>query len=372
MSNQHGEAVVLKPISEVAKYLKNMIPVDIPETYALKPLFKSIASEEEIRSGVIAFRDFMLLFCARLATDGHIYAKAPNKPSGTTDYPFLHNVTNLLVEIGYHGILTDTGKSLLVTELPSCIPTIDEKGKKKSPKIPASGKLDCLRFLTLCGFMFSGIDLDTKTHNSSETQQIEVSYPGNPLLLKGLKALSVSDMELREGRRYWNDHNLLRCDFRLMKADETDVLDYIKDILHPLSEELQRFALELHRSYIEKGFTCVMMVRGDVCFAYSDIRKSKKVLSTQDIYTQRVWALSYSMRHGYCLLVRAKKLDKYKDVVDKFSPSLKEIIGKGYGCDRKLRNERCQGGCQGIRVPFDDSIIKISKEIEIWLDNEIL
>ena len=64
-------------------------------------------------------------------------------------------------------------------------------------------------------------------------------------------------------------------------------------------------------------------------------------------------------------------LDKYKDVIEKFSPSLQKIIGKGYGCNRKLRNERCQGGCQGIRVPFDDSILNICEDIETWLDREV-
>jgi len=81
--------------------------------------------------------------------------------------------------------------------------------------------------------------------------------------------------------------------------------------------------------------------------------------------------LSISLKYGYCLVVRAKKTDKYTDIIKGFPLSLQEKIAKGYGCDRKLRNERCQEGCQGIRIPLDNSILGISKDIETWLDNEV-
>jgi hypothetical protein len=71
------------------------------------------------------------------------------------------------------------------------------------------------------------------------------------------------------------------------------------------------------------------------------------------------------------LVIRPKKTDKYADVIKGFPLSLQKIIAKGYGCDRKLRNERCQHGCQGIRIPLDDSILAISGDIETWLDSEV-
>ncbi|WP_291579456.1 hypothetical protein [Clostridium sp. UBA6640] len=369
MSTQHGP-ITVKPISEVAKYIKTLIPANISETYALKPMFESVASEENIRNGVIAFRDFLYLFCDRLISDGHLYAKPPKKPSSMADYPFLHNITNILVEVGYHSKLAESGDSLLVTEMPSCTALIDANGKKKRPKIPVSSQIECFRFLTLCGFVFTGIDLEAKRLNISEGQLLEVSYPNAPILLAGLKALSIADMELRTGRRYWNDNNLLRCDYRLMKAEDTDILDVLKDFLHPLPEKIQEFALKLHQRYVDVGMTCTMNILGNVNFSYAHISKSRKALSTRDIYQQRVWEFSNSIKNGYCLFVRAKKTDKYADVIEKFPLSLQEKIAKGYGCDRK-RNERCQGGCQGIRIPLDTSILNISRYIETWLDNEL-
>ena len=371
MSTQHGGTITLKPIGEVAAYQRNLIPANIPETYTLKPLFESIASEENIRNGVIAFRDFLYLFCDRLTSDGHTYAKPPKTPKSMGDYPFLYNVTNLLVDIGYHSKLAESGDSLLITEIPLFTTTIDEKGKITKPKISGSSQNECLRFLALCGFAFAGIDLEAKTFSIAEEQVLEVKYPENPIMLTGLKAMSIADMELRTSRRYWNDNYLLRCDYRLIKAEETDALDVLKDILHPLPEELQNIAIKLHQRYTGMGMTCVTIADDQHHFAYSYIKNSRRVLSPRDIYTLRVWELSLSMRHGYCLFVRAKKTDKYTEVIEKFPLSLQEKIARGYGCDRKLRNERCQHGCQGIRIPLDNTILGISKDIETWLDNEL-
>lgn len=363
MSTNHGEAEMQRPISEYAKYIKNLIPADIPKAYALKPMFKSIAGEENIRNGVIAFRDFLYLFCDLLISDGHVYIQ-PKKTKNPDDYPFLHNMNDLLIDIGYHSKLAESGDSLLITEIPSFT--------APKPRIPVSKQMECLRFLALCGFVFTGIDLEAKTFNISELQKLEVSYPNSPIMLTGLKALSITDIDLRM-RRYIDDDNLLRCNYRLMKAENTDILDVLRDMIHPLPEKLQEFALELHRRYIDMGMTCSTNVSTvNPRIAYSYTKNSRRVLSNLEKFQRRIWEFDLSIKYGYCLIVRAKKTDKYADVIETFPLYLQEKIAQGYGCDRKLRNERCQKGCLGIRIPLDDRVVDMKRDIEVWLDNEVL
>ncbi len=358
MSESHGKIELQKPISEYAKHMKKLIPVNIPETYAIKPRFESVANEENIRKGVIAFRDFLYVFCDHLVSDGDLYAK-PKKSKNPVDYPFLNDINYLLIEIGYHGKLIENGDSLLITEIPLFT--------APKPKIYVPKQIECFRFLTLCGFVFTGIDLEAKTLNISEAK---LSYTNNPIMLTGLKALAIASIELRV-RFFNNAENILRCDYRVMKVEDTDVLDILKDIIHPLPENLQNFALELHQRYIDMGMTCKIINDNAVHFAYANVKNSKRDLSPRDIYQQRVWEFSFSMKDGYCVVVRTKKTDKYADVIEKFPLHLQEKIAKGYGCDRKLRGEPCQGGCQGIRIPFDDSILIMRQDIETWLDNEV-
>ena len=377
MSTHHDEAVILRPVDEVAKFLKNLIPPDIPGTFALKPVLKKISGEENIRNGVAAFRNFLNIFCDRLISDGQSWVKPPKIPAGIAQYPFINNITNLLMEIGYYGKLSKDGHSLLITELPSCIVSAGRNGNRNNAKISSSDLNLCLKFLSLCGFVFNGSGIEAKTYMVSGKQlpdvsfPMNVSYPDDPVLPVGLKALSVAEAELRETRRFRNDINFLRCDYRPMIAGEMDMLDVLRDFLHPLPVKIQKTAIKLHQRYIDMGMTCVMTIPGEVNLSYSYIENSRRAMSVKDIYYLRIWEFSCSLRFGYCLVIRAKKTDKYADVIKKFPLSMQKLIERGYGCDRKLRNERCQHGCHGFRIPLDDSILKISDCIEQWLDNEV-
>ena len=98
---------------------------------------------------------------------------------------------------------------------------------------------------------------------------------------------------------------------------------------------------------------------------------SRRPLSPQDIYSRRIWEIEVSMQYGYCIVVRSKHTDQYADLIETFTLFLRDKIAAGYGCDRKLRNEPCQGGCQGIRIPMDDSAAAMGRDIELWLDHEV-
>lgn len=43
----------------------------------------------------------------------------------------------------------------------------------------------------------------------------------------------------------------------------------------------------------------------------------------------------------------------------------------GYGCERKKIGEPCQKGCHGFSFPLDDSILDMSRNIELWIDKEL-
>jgi len=362
MSSGHGEKDIQKPIAEYAKYMKTLIPININDSYKMKSKFYVVADEESIRTGIIAFRDFLLLFCDRLVSDGYLFVK-PKITDNPTSYQLLHNLNQILIFFGYYGTFNESKSSLLVIEMPSSTST--------NSKISVSQIIECLRFLCLCGFVFNGVDLTKKSLCISKEHILDISYPDNPLMLIGLKALSIADMEFRTSRRYSNDDNLFRCDYRLLFEKEPDTGDVLYDILQSFPNEIRDFAIELHKRYTGFGMTCVIFSRGSEHVAYSFIKDSKRISSTQDIYQKRIWEFNLSFKHGLCLLVRAKKTEKYANVINEFPDYLKEKIKAGYGCDRKLRNERCQGGCMGIRIPFDEIILKMKDEIILWLDNEI-
>jgi len=371
LSEQHGGAVTLKPLGEVVGFIRNQIPAKIPEDYSVNPVLNKFACDENIRGGVIAFKNFLRLLCDCLESQGSLFARPPKNPKNAGDYPFISEISNLLVDIGCDGVLSESGDSITITNIPVFNATAGENGKITKPKIPSSAQIECLKFLTICGFVFGGIDLNAKKITVSEEFPLTVSFPGDPLLLTGLKIMAFAETELRTTRRYWNDNNFLRCDYRKLRTEEADASEILEDFLHPLSDNVRDFASALHRRFVGKGMTCVNTILSDVNFAYSYLKKTKRKLAPREIYGMSVFQLSYSLNYGYCLIVRPKNTEKYADAIEKFPEALWNFIAKGYGCDRKLRGERCRHGCQGIRIPLDEAILEIGGDIEAWLDVEV-
>jgi hypothetical protein len=120
----------------------------------------------------------------------------------------------------------------------------------------------------------------------------KVQYPNNPFLLTGLKAMSIADLDLRTTRRFKNDASLLRCDYRPIKADDTDILDILMDYLFPLPEKVQKFTIKLHQHNIDMGMSCVLTILSDIHFAYAHAKSNRRSLSPRDIYDKRVWGIS--------------------------------------------------------------------------------
>ena len=351
-----------KTLKDMAKHLKNVITPEIPETYSINPIFENISNEEDIRKGVLAFRNFLYRFCDVLIVEGDSYDNHKKIAHAFDDrvtisvyYPFLHNVKCLLLNIGFHGVLTEKAQSITVGN------------NIFNTKIPVSKSIECLRFLTDCGILFDGIDLSDKKLDIKKVEKIKISYPDHPAMLIGLKVMATAEIELEKIINGYKAINycrfsdiLLRCDYRVLKNEETDVISIIKDTMKPLSANVQDFILQLHQRYLDKGLKCNVEIK-DLWIKIKYSYKSKEI-----------WGINVSLNNGYQINIKAKKTDKYAETIEKFPLFIQEMIKNGYGCGIKRGiSDHCNGGCQGFRFSLDDSIIDIRSDIETWLDTEL-
>ena len=357
-------AAAQKSLSDVARYIKGLLPGEIPKKYPIKPMLKSISCEENIRNGVAAFRDFLNLFCDRLIADGSLYEKPKKEnhdksvshPSMGASYPFLNNTKNVLVNIGYHSEL-NKNDDLLVLNKMEFLSDISTGEWKMKAKISGPKIIESLRFLASCGFNINGIDLDAQKANISKAETLKISYPDNPAVLTGLKVMATAHVKL-QSRTTGDDDVFLRCDYRSLKSEETEILDYIRGYIRPLPVKAQEFVLKLHKRYIDAGLKCKVETGMVMRFTY--FHKSKAV-----------WELASSHDYGYCIFIKAINTHQYSDVIKEFSPVLQEKIVKGFGCEKKRFGEHCQKGCHGFRISLDDSVTALSRDIEIWIDSEL-
>lgn len=358
-----GSDLMKRSIGDMARYIKNIIPHNIPETYTIKSMFNHITGEENIRKGVLAFRDLLYSVCDQLIADGHLYDK-PDKSKQENDshaslsvsFPFLNNMKSILFNIGYHGELIENGSAIFLEDLKLLTSVIGVDGKQMKSKISDSKLIGALKFLHGCGIYFDGIDLDAPKLNISGTLPLKITYPYNLAMLTGLKVMAIAQRDLYTKG---NQDTFLRCDYRVLKDEDTDITDVLKDFIIPLPAAVQDVCLNLHQRCLDGGFKCVM----DVFY-----------LNVRLIYSYKnkeVWTLSVACDSGYRILIKAQNTQKYTDVIKTFPLYLQEKIARGYGCNKKLFKEPCQKGCHGFSFPLDDSIISISPYINVWLEHEI-
>jgi hypothetical protein len=248
------------------------------------------------------------------------------------------------MKLGYYGVLSENTDTL------TCRNTI------LNGKLSVTKNLECLQFLVDCGLCIDGLDINDKKQNLSDIKTITITYPDNPTMLTGLKVMARAELD---HHTLVNQDVFMRCDYRVLKKNETDVLSILQDAIRPLSVDIQDFILNLHQRYLDKGLTCVVEIKGfHIYIKYCYKRKD-------------VWGINASLNNGYHINVKPTKTHEYADTIETFPLILQNLIAKGYGCGRKREIGYCDGDCHGISIPLDDSILDIRGNIETWFDQEV-
>lgn len=341
-----------KTLIDLASYLKEILVPEATEAYTIGSAYTNISTEENIREGILALRAFLAHLLNTIIMEGDAYDtpkklahEYENRTTLSGYYPFLYNVNSMLINIGYHGVLSENGSTLLCDN------------HMFSEKLSISKTLECLQFLMDCGICFGGIDLNDKKQNLSDNKAITITYPDNPAMLTGLKVMAIAE---KDYRTLINQDVLLRCDYRVLKQDEIDAISILQDTIKSLSADVQEFILLLHQRYLDKGLVCVVEIKGyHIYIKYMYRRKD-------------VWGLNVSLNNGYHINVKPTKLQEYADIIAAFSPSLRKIIAQGYGCGRKRAEiGHCDGGCRGLPIPLGDAIGEMRDDIVTWFDQEL-
>jgi len=207
-------------LGDMVQHLKSLLPIEIPASYPIKPMFTNIESEENIRNGMIALLDFMRLLYDLLAENNKQYDKPKSQsrlgktPSIAVDFPFLYHTKSVLLNIGYHGRLNDNVLSF--SGIKTLNPIICCEGMEATTKISTPKLINCIGFLSDCGMYFEGIDSDTSNPCLADDKLIEATYPDNPDVLVGLKIMAIAQRDLQWKTK---DEVFLRCDYRALAND---------------------------------------------------------------------------------------------------------------------------------------------------------
>jgi len=341
--NNQGDDFLIKPLSDFAKHMRGLVQ-DIPADYAISSICKNMYGEENIRNGVLAFRDFLCQFFDYVVASADLHDKP--KPNAnrvwgginfTMDYPFLRDMSAVLMNIGIYGELNESGDTLVIggNEL------FDVLKKAKVSKAAVY-----LRYLTDCGIECPGIDLDTEKPNLTNIPILEISYPDNPAMLVGLKIMANAQLEQNKKRfkaGTWAcvntiDNVFLRCDYNALEENAVEQISLIKSIIKPFPAETQKMVFSLHQRLLDSGFICEITTGRNSAIGfyllYAYKTKPKRVV-------QASWIIGITPNN--CgIKIDAKNVSEYSDIIEKFPADLLELIKNGEGCIYNPAPKKCQ------------------------------
>jgi hypothetical protein len=349
-----------KTLNEMADFMQKLLPPEIPAEFEIDTMFHDISDIGSMRNGVRAFKDFMRKVYDRLKTDGGQFDKPRKEAHEFSDgvniseaYPFINNIAVFLMNMGLHGVLAENNGTLLMNDME----TFTAEGRTHLPKTNISDvrKIECMRFFTDCGMCFGGIDTDNKKPIQTSTP-IVITYPESPVMLTGLKVMAAAQQIMT--KRHISDI-LIRCDYRVLAGEETEILPLLKDLLHYMPADLHEFIIKLHTDYMSMGYKFETRISNNVIFTY--FCRSKEL-----------WRFNISINNGHNITIKAKNTDKYPGLINKMPKRLQEKIAGGYGCGKKMgKTSSCDGGCRGFRIPLDAAFMEISGIVKEWIYSEV-
>ena len=211
-------------LTDLCNYMKAMVISHMPDDFKVAEKFRHDLTDDEIRKGIDAFREFLYAFYDKLSADKDkidVYTRDNFNPYDKRDkanarvcFPTIFDLTVILFSLGFHGRLEPKEKRLTVyTE--DLLRVICEKTEKYVSLIKMSGerKLEMFRILMDLGLTFNGVDFSEEV-DFSKVEKFDVTFAENYFFVVGLKLIAEATANHRDYYYIMNVFRvLLECDF---------------------------------------------------------------------------------------------------------------------------------------------------------------
>ena len=215
-----------KDLSYVCNYLKALVIPDMPDDFVVAEKFKHGLTEDEIRKGILAFRDFLYVLFDKLAADkDKIDVKTGSKydidgyigDNGDGNifkcFPSICDLGIILFSLGFHGILETSHENKLTVNSEDLFTVISPKSERwySLVKMSDDRKLEMFHLLSDFGLRFDGADFLEEV-DFSKVKQFDIAYEKNNYFIVGLKMIAEAAANVKSPYIGLSG-TFLRCDF---------------------------------------------------------------------------------------------------------------------------------------------------------------
>ncbi len=267
-----------KDLTDICTYMKSIVIPNIPDDFKVAEKFRNGLTDDEIRKGINAFREFLYALYDKLAADKDIIDVSTrdnynpyehhDRSNVRMCFPTITDLTMILFSLGIRGRLEMEEKRLTVY-VEDLLTVICEKTEKyiSLKKMSGERKLEIFRILSDLGLCFHGLDL-SKNVDFSEIQKFYITYTENDFFVAGLKLLAQATANHKDYYYIMNVLTVLnQCDFYpLANMKPKKHVQHINILANTQKPEIKEWIKNIDELLINNGCT---MVRSDGCFQYT-------------------------------------------------------------------------------------------------------
>ena len=273
-------------LARVSNYFKTLVIPQMPDGFVVAEPFRHGLSDDELKKGMEAFRDFLYAMFDKIIEDSEkIDTKKARgyDPRGTVGdrgtasvkehFPVFNDLTIILLTLGYHGkLVTEHEKKLVIFggDMQNVIDPITEK-YKSFIQMSAERKLEMFNLLSEIGLRFEGADFSREVDFSEHTA-FEVSRVENDYFPVGLKLIAQSMINNKD---YYKLENLFgsvlrRGDFySLANVKPKKVIQKISEYANAQPPEIKEWVINIDKLLTQNGCKAVQGMGGGSPFTYT-------------------------------------------------------------------------------------------------------
>ena len=290
-----ADSIENKDLAYVCHYLKSLVIPKMSDNFVVAESFRYGFTDDEIRKGITAFREFLYALFDRLAngkdkidlTTGSNYN--PKYEVGYGDkyrikacFPSIWDLTMILCSMGIRGEVKKSPEIKLTvncTDLLTVICPITEKDVSLI-KMNDERKLEMFHLLSDLGLRFHGADFSEEV-GFSKIEKFDVTSESNDYFPLGLKLISEATAHHKHHYKLENMFYpvFLRCSYYPLENDKPRKhVVKVKDFVNSRPSEIKKWIIDIDTFLTKNGCTVSHNIGGcDIEFTYNRKKvKSRK------------------------------------------------------------------------------------------------
>jgi hypothetical protein len=233
-------------LADICNHLKAAVIPQTAEDFIISKVFRLGLSDDELKTGIMAFRSFLHELYDALANGKDKFDVKTGKEAGTLParFPIIEDLGAILFQIGFHGKLETEPKNEMIVYGEDMLKVSKMQKYRHVNKLSKKRRIELFDFLSGLGFYFEEADFSNNV-DFSKIGTFYVQYENGDSLLTGLKLMALAQSNVKAKYDRYSTI-FMRGDFYpLGNAEPKPPIVNIVEYVNTQPPEIKKWVIEL-------------------------------------------------------------------------------------------------------------------------------